>query len=124
MAAISFTIPNAWGRCLYDILSPIKEQLDGIWHFDDLQAWENTDDNLFEEDTLSSADFFERIETHTYYIVSGQFRLYPMGQDDMLLEVRITDSVYVDIFSENKDILSHICQVVHTETNAGGPIRL
>ena len=104
MAAVSFTIPNAWGRCLYDILSPIKEQLDGIWHLDDLQAWD-IDDNLFEEDTLSSADFFERIKTHTYYIVSGQFRLYPMGQDDMLLEVRITDSVYVDIFSENEGLL-------------------
>ena len=28
-----------------------------------------------------------------------------MGQDDMLLEIRITDSVYVDIFSENEGLL-------------------
>ena len=116
MRKINFIIPNEWGQYLYQILSPIKDLVDGTWELDDLylQAWENINGemvDLFDSMCFSNRDFFSLLGSHMYYIVSGKFSLKSPHENRKdnpnapYLEVIVTDSVYIDISSVDDKIL-------------------
>ena len=116
MKKISFIIPNEWGQYLYRILSPIKDMIDGTWDLDDLylQAWQDINGeivDLFDSRCFSNQDFFSLLGLHMYYIVSGKFSLKSSHENKEdkenapYLEVIVTDSVYIDIYSVDDKIL-------------------
>ena len=115
---LSFRLPNKWGRYLYHILAPLESYSNGYWLIFDTQIWRKAErdfiDLFCDGVHITNKEFFSIIQKSDYYIVSGYFQLNKAAVNDpedadIMLIVKINDSIYVEMDTEDPSLFGELC---------------
>lgn len=123
---IEFKIVNEHGNYLKQILEGISSP-EYVWNVTEDEVYTNdfniNNGFLFpqERDTLTNKEFIEIISQESYYTVSVNIKLYKKENDGIIinnyndflkssciLTLNITDNIFVEIYSKDKQILDTI----------------
>lgn len=133
MRGITFEIPNAYGRYLFEILHGIDIHK-FTWKVGDGEAYyvENNTlkDSLFLHTyQLNSMQLFREISKEDYYLIFADLKGFPIGgilkeintyqdfvESDCQFVLLVVDSSYVTIYSKNKNTIK---QLFSNAENAG-----
>ncbi|SMC92471.1 DUF2691 family protein [Sporomusa malonica] len=113
---IRFQIPNEYGKFIAGILEPI-DCVNFEWRVDfHTEIWKSVNgklgEELFPDSVIKGADFFDLINSNTYYLIFANIQAYPEGstsqsrihkyEDFIASECQIimlvADSSYVDVY--------------------------
>lgn len=120
---IEFKIPNEYDKYLGKILEKVNDN-NYIWKIEEdeiyLEQNENNNENLFQNNRYSNAEFQERIFSQNYYMIFANIKMY-LEEDNIeiniyedfikskcILILLVTDNEFVEVYSKDQDILDII----------------
>ena len=120
---IEFKIPNEYDKYLGKILEKVNDN-NYIWKIEEdeiyLEQNENNNENLFQNNRYSNAEFQERIFSQNYYMIFANIKMY-LKEDNIeintyedfikskcILVLLVTDNEFVEVYSKDQDILDII----------------
>ena len=120
---IEFKIPNEYDKYLGKILEKVNDN-NYIWKIEEdeiyLEQNENNNENLFQNNRYSNAEFQERIFSQNYYMIFANIKMY-LKEDNIeintyedfikskcILILLVTDNEFVEVYSKDQDILDII----------------
>lgn len=116
---IKFKIPNEYGKNLGQILERVDDN-NYIWKIDEDEIYNNEATYLFEKKRYTNDDFKKIIDQVDYYTVFANIKLYEKEDEvrinnyedflesSCIFILFITDNIFVEIYSKNKDIIEII----------------